>query len=228
MAATRHQNANILAVDLSKSSLAYAKRKTEELGLKNIEYIHADILQLNKLNKKFDIIESSGVLHHMEDPIRGLKVLVDILKPHGFLKLGLYSKIARQHVVKARELIKEKNYKNTAKDIKNFRQDILNKRVDPLIQKVSTALDFYSTSMMRDLLFHVQEHCFTIPQISEILKDQNLEFLGFFNPTPLIKKKYLKNFPEDEKNTSLENWHEFEKNNSQTFDGMYQFWVRKL
>ena len=194
ISATKYQNTNILAVDLSKSSLAYAKRKTEELGLKNIEYIHADILQLNKLNKKFDIIESSGVLHHMKDPIVGLKVLLDILEPHGFLKLGLYSKIARQHVVKARELIKEKNYKNTTKDIKNFRQDILDKKVDPLIQKVSTFSDFYSTSMMRDLLFHVQEHRFTIPQISEILKDQNLEFLGFFNLNPLIKKKIFERF----------------------------------
>ena len=155
-------------------------------------------------------------------------MLLDILEPHGFLKLGLYSKIARQHLTKVRELIKERNYKNTTKDIKTFRQDILDKKEDPLIQKVINIFDFYSTSMTRDLLFHVQEHCFTIPQISEILKDQNLEFLGFFNPTPLIKKKYLKNFPEDEKNTSLENWHEFEKNNSQTFDGMYQFWVRKL
>ena len=89
--ATRYKNANILAVDLSLSSLAYAKRKTEELGYKNIEYLHADILDLNKLNKKFDVIESSGVLHHMKDPIAGLKVLVDILEPHGFLKLGLYS-----------------------------------------------------------------------------------------------------------------------------------------
>ena len=32
------------AIDLSRKSLAYAKRKTEELGIKNIEYYQADIL----------------------------------------------------------------------------------------------------------------------------------------------------------------------------------------
>ena len=53
----RYQNANILGVDLSLASLAYAKRKTEELELKNIDFLHADILQLNNLNKKFDVIE---------------------------------------------------------------------------------------------------------------------------------------------------------------------------
>ena len=226
--AKQYKNTNILAVDLSLSSLAYAKRKTEELGLDNIEYIHTDILQLNKLNKKFDIIESTGVLHHMEDPIAGLKVLVDILEPHGFLKLGLYSKIARQHLTKVRELIKERNYKNTTKDIKTFRQDILDKKEDPLIQKVINIFDFYSTSMTRDLLFHVQEHCFTIPQILEILKDQNLEFLGFCIPNPLMKEKYLKDFPEDKQETSLDNWHQFELNNPDTFMRMYQFWLRKI
>ena len=39
--------------------------------------------------------------------------------------------------------------------------------------------DFYYTSGARDLLFHTQEHLFTIPKISKILKDFNLEFLGF-------------------------------------------------
>ena len=226
--ATRYKNANILAIDLSLASITYAKRKTEELKIKNIEYLHADILQLKKLNKKFDIIESSGVLHHTKDPIAGLKVLLDILEPHGYLKLGLYSKIARQHVVKARELIKERNYENITKDIKNFRQDILDKRVDPLIQKVTAYLDFYSTSMTRDLLFHVQEHQFTIPQISKILKDLNLEFLGFFFLNPLVKKKFSKLFPEDKNNVSLDNWHQFEINNPDIFIGMYQFWVRKI
>jgi len=227
VSAMRYKNANILAIDLSKSSLAYAKRKTEEFNIRNIEYMQADILQLKKLNKKFDIIESTGVLHHMKDPNEGLKVLVDILEPHGFLNLALYSKVARQHVVKAKELIKEKNYKNTTKDIKDFRKDILDKRVDPLIQKVTAYLDFYSTSMTRDLLFHVQEHRFTIPQISVILKDLNLEFLGFFFSDPLVKKKFSESFPEDKNNVSLDNWHQFEINNPDIFISMYQFWVKK-
>ena len=227
ISATRYKNSNILAVDLSLSSLAYAKRKTEEMGYKNIEYMHADILQLNKLNKKFDIIECGGTLHHMKDPIAGLKVLLDVLEPHGFLKLGLYSNTARQHIVNTRELIKIKNLKNTNKSIKNFRQDVIDKKVNSLIQKVILTEDFYSTSAVRDLLFHIQEHRFTIPQISKILENFNLEFLGFVQ-NPLIIQKYLKYFPEDKKYTSLNNLHKFEERNPDTFWGMYQFWVRKL
>ena len=224
----RYKNANVLAIDLSSKSLGYAKRKTQELNIKNIEYMQADILELEKLNRKFDIIESAGTLHHMEDPIKGLKILLNILEPHGFLRLGLYSELARKHIVKMREFIKNKNYNNTSEDIKNYRQKIINEKDNPLNQKVIINSDFYSTSGVRDLLFHVQEHRFTIPQISKILKDQNLEFLGFIFPNPFIQKKFSKLFPKDKKNISLNNWNQFEIDNPDTFSNMYQFWVKKI
>ena len=79
------QDSDVLAIDLSISSLAYAQRKTEELGISNIKYMQADILDLRELNQKFDIIESTGVLHHMEDPMAGWKVLVGCLNPGGLM-----------------------------------------------------------------------------------------------------------------------------------------------
>ena len=54
-------------IDLSLSSISYAKRKTDELAIRNAEYMQADILDLGRLNKQFDIVESIGVLC-MNDP----------------------------------------------------------------------------------------------------------------------------------------------------------------
>ena len=218
-------NAKILAVDISVSSLAYAKRKTEELGFKNIEFLHADILQLKNLNKKFDVIESVGVLHHMKNPMKGIKILLNLLKPHGFMKLGLYSEIARQDIIKAREFIKKNKFKNIIEDIRSCRQKIINEKKGKILQKICNRRDFYSTSSVKDLTFHVQEHCFTLPQISKILLDSNLEFLGFTGN--LIKNKYSKIFPSDKKNISLIQWNKFEKSYPETFMGMYNFWLRK-
>ena len=220
-----YQNSNIIGVDLSLSSLAYAKRKMEEIGVKNVELIQGDILHLKKLNKKFDVIECGGVLHHMNKPLEGLKVLLDLLEPHGFLKLGLYSEISRKHIVKIRKFIGNRNFNNTENDIRNCREAILNQKDDNSLYKIIHNHDFYSTSGTRDLIFHVQEHRFTIPEITEILKNFNLEFLGFANP--FFKKKYLQLFPDDKKNLSLDNWNNFEINNPDAFKGMYQFWVKK-
>ena len=75
-------------------------------------------------------------------------------------------------------------------------------------------------------MFHVKEHRFTIPEISKMLKNLNLEFLGFLNL--LIKTKFSKFFPNDKKNISLDNWNQFEISNPDTFSNMYQFWVRKI
>jgi len=220
-----YQNSKIVAVDLSLTSLAYAKRKIEETGYENVEFIQGDILHLKNLNRKFDVIECGGVLHHMKEPLEGLKVLLDLLEPHGFLKLGLYSEISRQHIVKIREFIKKK-FNNTTKDIRNCRQAIIKQNKDPLLHKIILNYDFYSTSSVRDLIFHVQEHRFTITEISKILKNLNLEFLGF--ATKLNKEKYSQSFPDDKKNLSLDNWNQFEINNPDEFYSMYQFWVRKI
>ena len=122
-----YKNSKILAVDLSIRSLAYAKRKVKELNLKNISFLHADILQLKKLKSKFDIIECAGVLHHMKNPHKGLKELLSLLEPHGIIRLGLYSELARKDVIKVRNLIKNKKYKNTSKDIKICREESYSK-----------------------------------------------------------------------------------------------------
>ena len=80
-------------------------------------------------------------------------------------------------------------------------------------------------SGVRDLLFHVQEHRFTLLQLSEIMSNFNLEFLGFSDMS--IKKKYSKLYSNDKKNILLDNWHKFEIDNIDAFSGMYNFWIRK-
>ena len=218
-------NSNILAIDLSLSSLAYAKRKTDELGFGNIEYLNTDILELNKLTKKFDVIECIGVLHHMKEPMKGLKILLNLLEPHGVIKLGLYSEKARQHVVKVREFIKKNKFKNTINGIRDCRHSIFIKKEDKVFKKILNRSNFYTTSSARDLMFHVQEHRFNLSQISQMISDFDLEFLGFSNEK--IKNKYSKKFPEDKKNILLENWDQFEMLEPETFIGMYNFWLRK-
>jgi hypothetical protein len=193
-------------------------RKTQELGGTNIEYMQGDILKLNQLGRQSDIIESVGVLHHMNDPLTGWKVLVDRLRSGGLMKVGLYSDMARQHIVKAHKHIAEKKYTISPDDIRKFRQEVINMDLnsDSEITKVIISPDFYSLSACRDLLFHVQEHRFTLPQIEAALNDLDLRFLGF----ELIKQSWIMSFsefyPEKDALTSLSLWHQFEHKNPRT------------
>ena len=98
---------------------------------------------------------------------------------------------------------------------------------DSKITQVVGSLDFYSLSTCRDLLFHVQEHRFTLPQIEAALNDLDLRFLGFELRRSWIRRSFSEFYPEKDALTSLSLWHQFELKNPRTFRGMYQFWVQK-
>jgi 2-polyprenyl-3-methyl-5-hydroxy-6-metoxy-1,4-benzoquinol methylase len=224
--ARRFAGAQVLAVDLSLTSLCYAKRKTRELGLNNIEYAQADILQLQSIGRAFDVIEASGVLHHLADPIAGWRLLLSMLRPGGFMRLGLYSKAARQDLVDARRFIAERGYGPSTEDIRRCRQELASFGDGTPLRRAAELSDFFSSSACRDLLFHVQEHQLTIPEISHFLRQSRLEFLGF-DLSGHVLQNFRRRFPSDKTMTDLNLWHIFETENPATFTGMYQFWIQK-
>jgi len=229
LSATRFLNAKVTAIDLSLSSLSYAVRKTRELGLKNICYFQGDLLELDTLVDQFDIVESVGVLHHLLNPEEGLRNLVRRLKTGGLIRLGLYSEIARQDISLTRRVIKDKNLSNSHSDIQGLRNSIID-NLNPefyKLQSVMINIDFFSTSECRDLLFHVQEHCFNLIQIDNLLKICGLTFLGFEFIDESVKDIYRLNIPEHNE-FSLHGWHEFELRNPNFFSGMYQLWAIKI
>src|SRR6516164_4239078 len=218
--------AQILAVDLSLTSLCYAKRKTREFGLNNVEYAQADILQLESIGRVFDVIEASGVLHHLADPFAGWRLLLSMLRPGGFMRLGLYSKIARQDLVDARRFIAQRGYRPSTEDIRQCRQEITSYGDGTPLKRITEWSDFFSTSMCRDLLFHIQEHQLTLPEINTFLSQNRLEFLGFNLPGHVLQN-FRRRFPNDKTMTDLNHWHSFEIENPVIFAGMYQFWIQK-
>lgn len=222
-----YSGARILALDLSLASLAYGSRKARELEVSPVEFVQGDILELVELGRRFDVIECVGVLHHLHYPVEGMRILTNLLKKDGFMKIGLYSEIARQHVVAARTFISERGYEATNDGIRRCRQDLYAMTDDSKIKGVTLWNDFYTTSECRDLLFHVQEHRFTLPQISSILDELDLELVGFELLNPSVKKKYKDRFPDDSSATDLELWHCYELEHPNTFANMYQFWVTK-
>tara|TARA_B100000700_G_C14933802_1_gene803228 strand:- start:877 stop:1368 length:492 start_codon:yes stop_codon:yes gene_type:complete len=162
----------------------------------------------------------------MKDPIEGLCTLSKFLEPNGFLKLGLYSKYAREEVIKVRKLIKERNIESSLEGIRLFRNTLLNNEKNDFHGIISCA-DFYSTSMCRDLCFHSNEIYYSLFQIKDILDKANLEFLGF-TLDQNIKNIYSTMNKQDEYLIDLQLWDKFEKSNKNIFREMYQFWVRKV
>ncbi|MDA8230901.1 MAG: methyltransferase domain-containing protein [Magnetospirillum sp.] len=215
--------ARILAIDLSRASLAYAARMARHYGLANLRFAQADILGLEGLERSFDVIECVGVLHHMADPLEGWRVLASRLKPGGLMRIGLYSERARQPIVAGRAAIAERGIPPTEAGIRRFRRDVLAGTV-PLGVLAAASSDFFALSDTRDLLFHVMEHRFTIPRIAECLATLGLEFGEFSLPRADADRLLAEVGGEP---GDLEAWDEIERRHPQLFRGMYQFTCRK-
>ena len=223
--AARFKNSKLLAFDLSLSSIAYAKRKTEELMVENIEYIQADILNLRNLDKEFDIVGCPGVLHHMENPIVGWRQLAGCLKPGGLMEIGLYSELGRQHIVKIREEIKSLGIGSSDAEMRSVRNWLI-ASPEAHHKQIINSNDFYSLSTLRDLLFHVQEHRFTITQLKDCLEELGLKFCGFFSRK--IISKFKERYSDVDDLYDLDKWKKYEEEFPKTFSGMYQFWCQKI
>ena len=224
--ATWFRDIQLTAIDLSLTSLSYAKRQTAKMGLTDIAFGQADILELASLGRTFDVIDSAGVLHHISDDYAGWRVLLSILRPGGIMRVALYSTIARRDIEAGRQFVMAKGYTGSASDIRQCRQDIMMMEDGAPIRSAIRTVDFFSTSDLRDLLFHVEEHTSTIPELAEFFAASGLEFLGFEND-PGTTRRYAERFPDDPAQTNLGNWHAYEQDNPDTFLTMYQFCLQK-
>ena len=141
------------------------------------------------------------------------------------MHVGLYSELARRDVVAARTFIAERGYRSNLHDIKRCREDIIAAPDGSPLKNLTKISDFFSASECRDLLFHVQEHRMSLPQINAFLQEHSLQFLGFDIDRSVINK-YRARFP-DADVLDLDRWHIFETENPDTFSSMYQFLIQK-
>ncbi|HEY5701774.1 MAG TPA: class I SAM-dependent methyltransferase, partial [Gammaproteobacteria bacterium] len=225
-AALHLEGAQVTAVDLSGASLAYALRKAEEYGLENIQFRQQDILDLDRGGSPYHFIHCTGVLHHMENPATGLERLLALLIPGGVIKLALYSQVARHGLLAAREFIHTSGLAPRVEDIRAFRRQVLEDGEASPLADIIGSTDFFSLSECRDLLFHVHEVQFTLPEVGSLLMHAGLDFLGFELPIPQVEAGFRREHP-GEALTSLEAWNAYELRHPESFRAMYQFWCRK-
>ena len=80
-------------------------------------------------------------------------------------------------------------------------------------------------SEARDMLFHAQEHRFTLPQVKEALDYLDLDFCGFSDEALVRDFERWTDHSEDV--FDLDIWHQFEEVHSDSFRGMYEFWCQR-
>lgn len=178
-------NAEVVYLDFSKASMAIAQKRAEYRGLSNITWVNDSILNVPSLKLgKFDYINCVGVLHHLESPDLGLKILKDSLTEKGGMGLMVYAQYGRTGVYQAQEIMRMVNRgaSNRQEEVKNG-WTVVNGlpasnwfvRGQDLISDLRNMGDIG----MYDLLLHKQDRAYTIPQLYEFVEKAGLNFVDF-------------------------------------------------
>lgn len=213
----------IKALDISRTSLAFAKRQALADGLGSIEYIEGDITQLETWDERFDVIECAGVLHHLPDPDAGLRILLRLLRPRGLIMLGLYSRRGRSALALLRERMRDVPHQLLDQMLHTARKLVMR---DPDLHPILSFREFYGLNECVDLLLHPREVDYTPVEIAEMLASHDLLFRGFELTAAQRNLFRMRNRNVDDL-FNLEIWDRHEQDHPDTFAGMYHFWAQK-
>lgn len=216
--------ADVLGVDLSRASLAYAATMAETFAVRNLSLAQADLLNISALDRSFDIIECIGVLHHTAAPLESWKRLLGVLKPGGLMAVGVYSATARAGLSKFRASLEQDITPTDDNAIKTLRRTMIDAPGDDFERSIVQSADFNTTSNLRDLLFNVHEIPLSLKEIRDFIDQQGLRFRRFEAP-PAINARFIATQGQDSLR-DLESWINFEAENPDAFEGMYVFWVQ--
>ncbi|MGC2518217.1 MAG: class I SAM-dependent methyltransferase [Burkholderiales bacterium] len=221
------ENARVWGADLSQASLAYAARMARKYQVHDrMKFLQVDILDLPKLGQQFDIVECTGVLHHMRDPLEGGKAVVGRVRPGGVVHISLYSELARREIVRLRREYEHRITAINNDEIRAYRYRLMQDSPTTIDDALPTRGDFFDLSRCKDLLFHPVEHRFTIPQLAQAMNALGLEFRGFEIPKP-IGNQYWTPVPGTKHRRDLDRWWEFERRNPDAFQNLYEIWCRQ-
>jgi len=228
--AMSYSDATVLAIDISKASLAYAIRQARRYGLTNVEFLHGDLFCLESLGMQFDVVECIGVLHHLADPEAGLRALRDVLIPGGYMRIGLYSRRARAHLRDAQSFVASRGLGRSPSELRKIRQELAAKVTSNDWKDKWAPTDnpeFYQLSNFRDLLCHTHEVQFTPAELGAVLRRLDLTFLGYRRLEDHTRAAYAERFPMDSNMRDLDLLEQFEAEHPDIFRGLQIFWLSK-
>jgi SAM-dependent methyltransferase len=103
-AARRYPGAQFVGIDMTDASLAVAERLAKRHAVNNLHLERGNLLDLD-LSGMFDLVISTGVIHHLEEPQRGIQNLAYYLAPKGLLVIWLYNSLGEHDRLLGRELL---------------------------------------------------------------------------------------------------------------------------
>jgi ubiquinone/menaquinone biosynthesis C-methylase UbiE len=226
--ALTYPHANIIGLDVSQTSLQYAKNKRDEFKIRNLDFIYGDLNNIHSLNMEFSLIECIGVLHHLQDPLKGCQAVLSTLEDGGIAKIGLYSAYARTPIADLADLASENKILYTPRNLEIIRNLAIQNYTYKRTNEIVNSPDFFSRSGCMDLLFNPLEKTFTTRDIHSLILTLNCEFAGFEKGGEKKSPTFRKFNEQSNMDFLFTAWELYESFNPNFFSEMYLFWLKPI
>ncbi len=85
----------VIGTDMCLNSLRLGEEFRKTHGLTQVRFLQMNLFRPALFNEQYDVVLCNGVLHHTADPYGGFKGLVPLVKPGGYIIIGLYNTYGR-------------------------------------------------------------------------------------------------------------------------------------
>ena len=151
--------AKVTGYDYNNISINLANKNSKKLKLKNINFLTKEFFQTKK---KFDFIFCTAALHHLPNPYTGLKHLIKMVKPNGFifLSFGLDSSNLQHNLMK----LIVRNWGNKDEDIFKASKLLFKEHINRCVK-----FDLDQKSVIADQFINTQHYYLNLNKTLRIL-----------------------------------------------------------
>ncbi len=183
--ALTNPDARVMAIDVSQSALDHQEYLKNKYALCNLDLRKLPIEQLSTLGVDFDLIVSTGVLHHMADPLAGMKALARCLRPDGAIGVMLYAKYGRIGVELLESVFRDLRLRQDDASLKVVRETIsLLPQDHPARSYLALTRNPQHDAVLVDTFLHGRAYHYTVQECLDLISSAGLVFQGWLFNAP--------------------------------------------
>jgi SAM-dependent methyltransferase len=168
--------AHVVGIDVSTTSLEHTELLKQKYQLANLETQQLPIERVDALERRFDLVVCTGVLHHLADPVAGLRALRSALKPHGVISLMVYAPYGRAGVYLLQDYCRRLGIGASAPEIHELVATLeALPPQHPLAAVLRGSRDARSADALADALLNPRDRAYSVPQFFDLLDGSGME-----------------------------------------------------
>lgn len=209
--------ARVVGIDVSPTSITHTEKLRQQYDLTNLELRQCRIEDAGSLQREFDLIVCTGVLHHLEAPDAGLRALRGVLAHDGAMHLMVYATYGRTGIYMLQEYCRRLGIGTSRQDVDELvaALEALSPR-HPLTALLRSSRDANDPDALADALLNPRDRSYTVPELFDLIDGSGLAlarwhrqapylpWCGAIAATPHLRR--LQGLPEREQYAAMELW----------------------